>query len=267
MKKFVCLVLALALALSLCACSGGKTGDGETKQPSSEETTLNLPSGSNTAKSDMFEYFNAMEYTVYQNIFWNSDTSYDNTTITKEGTFTKIYDAYNETERYYVWGFADNTKCCDFQWEFVPAEGEELPPVGSHVKLTGKWTADTAALDGYWFTESKLEILDNYKPATVYDYDTTTMSATLARVQLANMQYKPDYFNGSSLRIYGRVFNTNNLQHPYYDETWYMDYNLDAIDGSPAPAIGQYLILGGTWTASESGESGYLVASEYLETE
>ena len=166
-------------------------------------------------------------------------------TFTKEGTFTRLYDAFNERERYYVWGYNDATKCCDWQWEFVPADPEALPGNGSLVTITGTMTRDDAALDKIWFTDVKLEVKEA-RESSIYAVDMTTMDATLERVQLQNMQYKPDAFTGKTLRIYGRVLNTNTIQHPYYDNAWTQAFNTEA----EVPAIGTMVILTGTWQGS-----------------
>ena len=69
------------------------------------------------------------------------------------------------------------------------------------------------------------------------------MSATLERVQLLHMQYKPEAFQGQSLRLYGRILHPNTVQHPYYDNAWTQDFQ--GLEESPA--IGTMVILSGTW--------------------
>lgn len=252
MKKVFAFILAVTMLCVLASC-GGKTPD-ETENGQNNSTAVGA--------SGMKEKFDQMEYTLYTNIFFNDRGSdYEGQRLTKEGSFASIYDAYNSVTRYYVWGFADQTKCCDFQWEIVLPEGVTAPANGSYVTMTGDFTKSEEALDGYWFTNAELTELEPYKGESAnYDYDLTTMSATLARVQIVNMEMFPDAFNGKTALIYGRAYSTASLQHPYYDESWYMDF----INAEKSPAIGQYLILGGKLTAS--GETTVLDVTSYTET-
>ena len=256
MKKLIALLLAAALLLTLAACG---------KQP-----TTDAPSGGDhhgaevtIADNGMWQYFHQMEYNLYQNIFYDdtgkTGEGYVGQELTKEGTFTVLRDQYNERDRYYVWGYLDATRCCDYQWEFVPKDPASLPAPGSAIVMTGTFAADDAALDGYWFTDATVEVVENF-PASEYDYDTTTMSATLARVEVFNVERFPDYFGGKTLLLYGRALNTKCIQHPYYDGSWTMDFTADK-----EPATGTYLLLGGTITPS--GETCYLDVSSYTETE
>lgn len=229
MKRLLTLLLAVLLLLGLAACREGETPE---EGPSSAVT--------------MPTVLNQNEYVLYQNIFFNGAADdYIGKTVTKEGTYTRLYDAFSEKYRYYVWGYNDATKCCDWQWEFVPADPESLPPLGSLVKMTGVLTRDEAALDKLWFTDTAIEPVSAYTGAAC-DVDMTTMDATLERVQLLNMQYKPDAFKGQTLRIYGRVLNPTAIQHPYYDNTWTQEFTTEA----EVPAIGTMVILTGTWQGS-----------------
>ena len=245
MKKLLALFLAVLLIFALAACSEignpgstGKTGDaanpantgnsGEPDIPIEPRVVTTLPT-----------VLNQTEYVLYQNIFFNDMAdSYVGKTATKEGTYTRLYDAFSEKYRYYVWGYMDATKCCDWQWEFVPADPETLPPIGSLVKMTGTLARDDAALDKLWFVDTSVEVKTTFSPKAC-EVDMTTMDATLERVQLLNMQYKPDAFTGKTLRIYGRVLNPTTIQHPYYDNAWTQDFATEA----EVPAIGTMVIL------------------------
>ena len=236
MKKLLALLLAALLLLSLAACSEtgktGNTGDDEPDVPIEPRTASTMPT-----------VLNQTEYVLYQNIFFNNEAdSYVGKTVTKEGTYTRLYDAFSQKYRYYVWGYMDATKCCDWQWEFVPADPETLPPIGSLVKMTGTLARDAAALDKLWFVDTTVEVETTFSPKAC-EVDMTTMDSTLERVQLLNMQYKPDAFAGKTLRIYGRVLNPTTIQHPYYDNAWTQDFSTDA----EVPAIGTMVILTGTW--------------------
>lgn len=259
MKKIIAVLLAAFMLFSFAACGGKNTtddtqGGSTTKQPDS------VSKGGPIAP-DMKAKYDNMEYTTYTNIFYNDmGGEFEGKELTKDGTFTSIYDAFNGKTRYYVWGFADKTMCCDFQWEIVMPDGTEIPNNGAYVTMTGTFTGSDDALDGYWFTDVTLTVEDAYK-ASEYDYDTTTMSATLARVQIINMEYHPDVFDGKTALIYGRAYNTSSIQHPYYDESWTLDF----INAEKAPAIGQYLLLGGK--VVKSGDTACLDVTSYTEAE
>lgn len=239
MKKILALFCVIMLIFALCAC-GKKDGD----DPSASATSGNHH-GATVTVSDtgMLQYFNQMEYTLYQNIFYDdtqeTGDGYVGTTVEKEGTFTVVRDQFNEIDRYYVWGFLDTTLCCDYQWEFVPKDPASLPAPGSAVVVTATFQKDDAALDGYWLADADVTVVRDYAGPD-YDYDTTAMSATLARVQVLNMEYYPDYFDGKTLLLYGRALSVSSIQHPYYDGAWSMDFQADQT-----PATGTYLLLGG----------------------
>ena len=245
MKKVIALILTLFMLAALASCGGGNTP------------------AQNDSSTIMREKYDQMEYTLYTNIFYNdTGAEYEGQRITKEGSFASIYDAFNSKTRYYVWGFADQTKCCDFQWEIVLPDGVTPPANGTYVTMTGTFTKSDEALDGYWFTDVDFKVLNPYTgESSQYDYDLSCMSATLARVQIINMENHPDVFVGKTALIYGRAYSTSSVQHPYYDEAWYMDF----INAEKTPAIGQYLLLGGTVTPS--GETAVLDVTSYTETE
>ena len=241
MKRLVSLLLAALLLLGLAACSDSKTEPTGTKAPTVTDST-DVEIAPRTSKT-LPTVLNQTEYVLYQNIFFNGAADdYVGKTAVKEGTFARIYDAFSQKYRYYVWGYMDATKCCDWQWEFVPADPDSLPPIGSLVKLTGTLTRDEAALDKLWFTDTTVEVKQIYEPAAC-DVNMTTMNATLERVQLMNMQYRPAAFAGKTLRIYGRVLNPTTIQHPYYDNAWTQPFSTQAS----VPANGTMVILTGTW--------------------
>ena len=242
MKKRVLAALCLAAMLSLAACKGSDTPAASRLSPDTVAGTEAAPAIANTMRTVL----NQTEYILYQNIFYNDMADdYVGKTVTKEGTLARLYDAFSEKTRYYVWGYMDTTKCCDWQWEFVPKDPDSLPANGSMVKMTGTLTRDEAALDGLWFTDATVELETAFAPEPC-DVDLTTMGATLERVQLLNMQYKPDAFSGKSLRVYGRVLNPTTIQHPYYDNAWTQPFETT----QQVPAIGTMVILTGTWQGS-----------------
>ncbi len=243
MKKLVLMLLCLSLLLALAACQGSETASDGGQSPAQSGNTAASASNTPATADTMPTVLNQTEYILYQNIFFNNMADdYVGKTATKEGTLARVQDAFNGRTRYYVWGYMDATKCCDWQWEFVPQDPDSLPPSGSLVKMTGTLTRDDAALDKLWFTDTKLELETAFTPETC-DVDMTTMNATLERVQLLNMQYKPESFTGKTLRIYGRVLNPTEIQHPYYDNAWTQPFETAA----EVPAIGTMVILNGTW--------------------
>lgn len=246
MKKTILLTLCLTMILSLAACAGSGAQPAETKTGSrSAETAAGTQSVPQSA-GNMPTVLNQTEYILYQNIFFNDMADdYVGKTVTKEGTLARLYDAFNDRTRYYVWGYMDATKCCDWQWEFVPQDPDSLPANGCLIQMTGTLTRDEAALDGLWFTDVTVELKAAFLPEAC-DVDMTTMDATLERVQLLNMQYKPEVFAGKSLRLYGRVLNPAAIQHPYYDNAWTQGFETT----EEVPAIGTMVILTGTWQGS-----------------
>ena len=232
MKKLISLFAVLLICFSFAACDG------------------NIATSATDGNSD-YEIFDSMEYSAYVNIFYEGNGSdFENKTYTKEGIFAILQDEYSGVTRYYVWGYADQTKCCDYQWEFVPSEGTILPEDGSLVKISGSFVADENALDGYWFEDATLEVTKE-KEASVYDYDLTNLSPTLVRVQLINMQVHPLVFDGKSVNVYGRVLDSDTIQHPYYDEAW----ELDCV-GELNATTGNYVTVSGTYVCE--GDSSYL---------
>lgn len=244
MKKVIPILLTIAFLFSLAACSGKNLTDAQ-----GNVLPSNLPSG---PVNPIKEEFNQVDYAAYYNIFYNEQGSdFENEQITKTGTFAVIRDEWSEKIRYYVWGYSDNTRCCDFQWEFVPEDVNALPPVGSYISVTGTFThtddQKTGALDHYWLTDTTLTVTEEYT-GTDFDYDLTLMSATLARVQLFSIQNYAEAFADKTVRVYGRIFNENTLQHPYYDEVWHLNFSYDG----QTPATGTYVVLEGKITAEDN---------------
>ena len=263
MKKLIALLLTLTLVLSFAAC-GGKTNvsdnatgtdaqSGDAFGDANPNTTAPTAQGAALGlqlNTGMREKLDQMEYAAYVDIFYNKNgAQYENQKYTKEGVFATLVDAFSGVTRYYVWGYADQTKCCDYQWEFVMPEGTEIPESGSWVTMTGTLTASKDALDGYWFTDATLKVEEPFAHAG-YDFDMTTISPTLTRVQVLNMTQFKDQFDGKTVRIYGRALTLNSIQHPYYDGAWSLDFN---YDGDPGFAIGDDILLEGTFSAVGNG--------------
>lgn len=224
MKKRI--VILLALCLLLCACQ---------KQDGAPESADKLPTVITQA-----------EYVEYQNVFFNKQAdAFVGQHVTKTGTLVLLEDNWANVTRYYVWGYCDQTKCCDWQWEFVPKDPDDLPPAGSLVEMTGTLEHDEAALDKYWYTGAEVSVKTRYAGESC-DVDLSLMDGTLERVQLLNLLHAPERYNGKTVRLYGRVQTTTSIQHPYYDNVWKLDFTT----GQEVPAIGTMVVVTGTWQSS-----------------
>ena len=222
MKKLMIALLLMLSALMLTAC-----GEKKAETPMAT-TTTKVPT-----------VINASEYTLYQNIFYNDYGSrYDGKQVSKRGVFTSIQDEFSGMTRYYVWGNLDQTLCCDWQWELQVEDPSVLPAVGSLIDVSGTFKSDESALDGYWIANAKVETLTAYKGATA-DIDMTTMSGTLERVQLVNMVNLKEAFEGKTVFAYGRIYDSENLQDPYYDGSWVTSFSTD----QSVPAVGTSVVL------------------------
>ena len=268
MKKTIALLLILTLVFTLAAC-GEKTkanvndaATGSDAQPSdiadnsgNDSVATTAPTAQGAAlglqlNTGMREKQDQLEYAVYVDIFYNQNgAEYENQKYTKDGVFATLEDAFSGKTRYYVWGYADNTKCCDYQWEFVMPDGMEIPESGSYVTMTGTLTQSEEALDGYWFTDVTLKVEEPFAHAG-YDFDMTTISPTLTRVQVINMQQFKEQFDGKTVRIYGRALSLNTVQHPYYDNAWSLDFN---YDGDATFVIGDDILVDGTFSVVGEG--------------
>lgn len=229
-KMFLSLLLCVAIAASFTGC-GGSSAAATAAQDGAPEAAEGRP-----------EVISQDEYVLYQNIFYSGyGKDYDGTAVEKKGVFAVIHDAYNDRLRYYVWGYYDQTKCCDWQWEFVPQEGQELPPVGSLVTVKGTFASGEEALDGYWITDAQVETKTAYAGAAA-ELDMRSMGCTLERVQIYNIMYHPDVFAGQTYCAYGRIASVNSLQDPYYDGSWQISITWDG----DLPAIGTLVAVTGT---------------------
>ena len=231
MKKKILLPLFLAtILLLLTACSGG--------EKTAAKTTSTVP-----------VILNQTEYVLSQNIFYNGYADSNTGPVTKQGVYAVIQDAFDNMTRHYVWGYLDNTLCCDWQWEFVPLEGTQLPAPGSEIRVEGNFVKDESALDDYWIRDAKVTTETEYigKAAEI---NMATMSDTLERVQMTNIRYKKESFEGKTFTAYGRIAAENILEDPYYNGSW----NIPIHPVSETPAIGTIVHLEGTIINGELNE-------------
>lgn len=237
MKKMLSLMLCAVLVLGFSACSDKKT---------QSETTASQ----NASWNGMREKLDQMEYVMYQAVFFEDKAAdYTEKEYTKDGVFAVLRDEYNSRDRYYVWGYADNTKCCDYQWELQLPENTEIPESGSYVSVTGTLRYNEGALDKYQLEDVTLSVQEKFENAG-FDYDLSTLSPILCRVQIINMQGHPDKFAGKTLRVFGRALTTESIQHPYYDEAWSLSFT--PLVGQEI-AIGDNIVLCGMFKTTEQG--------------
>ena len=165
----------------------------------------------------------------------------DGTKVKKTGILATLHDAFNGVDRYYVWGYYDNTKCCDWQWELKLKDGVELPPDGSLITVEGTFVYDEQALDDYWIRDAKVTTKTRYTGA-LYDLNMFLMSDTLERVQIINVRRFPDYFKDKTYSAYGRIKTIDSIQDPYYNGSW----DIPIVGQNEIPAIGTTVVLTGS---------------------
>lgn len=236
MKRIRITVSIFLAAVMILLCTGCGAG---TSSSGGNDASESLP-------QTRFEIFSQEEYVLYQNVFYKDYAkSFVGKKIKKEGVFAILHDAFNDVERCYVLGYADQTKCCDWQWEFVPPEGAELPPVGSLVTVEGTFTYDEKnALDKYWITDTTLKLKKKYEEKT-YEINMYVMSDTLERVQIVNVKRFPDVFENKVFVAYGRIKGLGTLQDPIFDGSWEIGF---VWDGS-VPNLGTTVVLTGTFSS------------------
>ncbi len=230
-KRFFALLGVVLIAALLPACGSTADVPEASQQQAENEVSDVMPTVVNTA-----------EYTLYRNIFFNDmQADYDGKEAVKEGTFATIHDAFNDVTRYYVWGYNDQTKCCDWQWELKMDDVSDLPTNGSLVRVTGTYETNEDGLDDFWIIHPQITVKTPFVGRD-YDIDMQAMSDTLERVQTINISNGKDVFEGKTVCGYGRVQNENTLKDPYYDNSWTV-----AISGEyEVPAFGTMVLVSGT---------------------
>ena len=233
MRKYISIIMVLCTVFVFAGCGGAQSQSTAQAAESAPDSIDAVP-----------VILDQNEYLLYQNVFYNDyGDQYVGKAVSKEGVFTTLYDSYSQKVRYYVWGYLDNTRCCDWQWEIVPASTNPLPPIGSLIRVTGTFTNDENALDGYWITDAVISTVSKYTGNT-NQIEMDTMSGTLERVQIANIVGYPGDYEGKTFSAYGRVEDIGMLQDPYYDGSWQIPFSVKG----DMPAIGATVHLEGTIT-------------------
>ena len=235
MKKTFARFALLALLLTAIAlCTG-------CEQKTDAQTTAAQTTAAKDGTETIPVVLDQNEYLLYQNVFLNDlGTKLEGQSVSKRGVYTSIYDAYSGKTRYYVWGYLDNTQCCDWQWEFVPKDVDALPARGSLVRVRGTFVSDDNALDGYWIKNASVESESAYIGA-LQEIDMLSMSDTLERVQAYNIMAFPEVFEGKTFSAYGRMASLDAIEDPYYDGSWQIPFRSEA----EAPSIGTSVALTG----------------------
>ncbi len=237
-KRMIRILSAVLAVFAVLACAGCGVSQSEQTGPAPSGTE-SPEKGASDARP---EVFSQDEYLLYQNVFYSDyGKELDGSTAEKEGVFASIYDAYNGRLRYYVWGYYDQTRCCDWQWELVPQNTDDLPPVGSLVTVSGTFASSENALDGYWIEDAAIEVKTEYSGPTA-ERDMCSLSCTLERVQMLNVMSRQDSFQDEEFLAYGRIASSGSLEDPYYDNSW----EIELIWDGEVPAIGTLVVVSGT---------------------
>lgn len=226
-------MLMLTVLLSGCGSKADTPTDATQLSDTSDDAELvnNMPTVVNTA-----------EYVLYQNIFFNDlKSDYNGQETVKEGTFATLYDAFNDVTRYYVWGYNDKTKCCDWQWELKTEDTSDLPTNGSLIRVSGVYEENEAALDKFWIVNPEITVKKDFAGRD-FDLDMQSMDDTLERVQVINIVRNPEVFEGKTVCGFGRLLNESTVQDPYYDNSWQIGVSGDF----ELPAFGTNVLVSGT---------------------
>ncbi|MBQ7653500.1 MAG: hypothetical protein IJS17_00325 [Clostridia bacterium] len=236
MKKIICIALCLVMTAGLLTGCGSKSNTSQTG--TNTKSSANIPALESAA---MKTNLSQDEYTLYQNIFYNGQKNdFDKKSVKKEGTFATLHDAFNNVTRYYVWGYLDNTNCCDWQWELKFDNEENIPANGSYIEVEGVYEVSTDALDGLWIINPKVTVKESYADRG-YDIDMCSMSDTLQYVEIQNIVNMADYFKDKTVCGYGRMESDSSIQDAYYDSKWSVEIETD----SKIPAFGTIVVFTG----------------------
>lgn len=246
MKRITAVLMCFVLTLCFAACGASNT----------ENKT---PNASNPEPTPFEAVYNEEEHKLYHEIFFDKKgDDYEGKEAVKTGTFTTLFDEYNEVTRYYVWGYDPDDLSHDWQWELKLKNTKNLPKNGSVVEVKGKLEKSDKALDGYWFTEPEITVKSEYTGAE-YDVDMSVMSSTLERVQIVNIQNHADKYQGKSIAIYGRIVSDNMLKHPYSDDSWQIHIHTEG----KVPKADKMVLVTGTYSEGVINDAAVTEVSYY----
>lgn len=174
-------------------------------------------------------------------------------TIEGEGIFCTVKNNKTDKNSYYIWGYADETRINDWQWQLdLDNYQGDLPTNGSLCSFSGTFVKSASADDYYWLANLSLKTITPVQLNSQYDYDLRVMSPTLAYYQLCNVLGYPDKTVGQSICLYGRVESLNmdgihtSLQHPTLNNFWSVQFDTQ----ENVPIIDTTIVVSGNVTSS-----------------
>ena len=219
-KKIIAAIIISALALLFTAC-----GEKAAEEPSTDGAEI--VTGAAAAQSEPklspetvslgLDYVtDADESAEYQKVIVGGDSEgVKDTTVSKTGMFCILQDRFYDAERYYVWGYGDDARSTDWQWEFVPADASALPAQGSVITVTGTLKETDKALDRLRIEDAAVSVDSEYSADSAYDVDCRFMGSTLERVQVQNVSLNPADFGGKTFAVYGRSGGAASVRNLY----------------------------------------------------
>ena len=221
--KHICLIgLSLLVVSSLGACSR-------------QQIIIKNPVDAKSNPSEGLEYdqFYAEE---------NINTPHDESMQTKQGIYTRFFDKLTQKTRHFIWGYTDETKTSDWQWEFTPENEEELPFPGSTIEITGVLTEDFEALSGYGFQDVTVRTIKKYTQRAIADIDMNTMSNTIQHLQISNILHYASDYESLVLCVRAKFGESGTLLSPD-DSGWELPYRCEGTVTAP-PSGTVALVLG-----------------------
>ena len=267
-RTIIALTLAAALVLLFAACGEkvpeeASTADTEGSTGTEAEAAAPEEPGlpPETVTLGLSPVTDANEALEYKKIIVDGETDgVKNTEVTKTGMFCAVQDRFNDVTRYYVWGYGDEARSVDWQWEFVPADAGALPAQGSVITVKGVLKESEAALDRLRLENAEVSVGTDYTPDTVYDVDCRFMGSTLERVQVQNVSLFPEDFAGKTMAVYGRASGTAAVRQPYDGaEGQIVDWSLEFSSAYENPEADTMIVVTGSLTGDNAVMSGAVI--------
>lgn len=234
MKKITAALLCLSLVFCFAACSkGGNAESSENQDTTKKIDSLDLTENESKAEAPSAPKglvpvtFDEEIGEAYKNVVIGGNyEGHEDEKITCKGTFTTIEYSFDNTTRYYVWGYSDNSLTDCWQWELKVTDPSSLPKNGTLVNLTGTIEKSDSALDKIWLKDYSITEEQKYS-GEACNIDMATMSPTLIRVQVSSIFSDKSAFEGKSVSIAGRIISKNLIGHPTDDNGWQMHFHTD----------------------------------------